>query len=194
MSNLSAITPRTISKSDFAFRFTVHVKTRIGEKQLTNKSEFESKLSIIQDNKTSDQITFDQIISCVGQNTVSENQNGKEKPFSCEYCNKNFTNSNNLKRHERIHTGEKPFACMYCDKKFSQQASKKMHERIHTGEKPFACMYCDKKFTLSANQKKHEMIHTGEKPRKSIACGRCKKRFLSPNDLKSHERRKTLCM
>ena len=31
------------------------------------------------------------------------------------------------------HTGEKPHPCDYCDKKFAKSSDVKQHERIHTG-------------------------------------------------------------
>ncbi len=37
------------------------------------------------------------------------------RPFVCFVCNKSFTMSNNLKRHQLQHTGEKPYHCDYKD-------------------------------------------------------------------------------
>ena len=67
------------------------------------------------------------------------------------------------RQHELVHTGEKPYSCTYCDKKFTQSHSLKSHERTHKGEKPFACDYCDKTFSQSQYAKKHELIHVKEK-------------------------------
>ncbi len=88
----------------------------------------------------------------------------------CFECEKTFITSDQLKIHERIHTGENTVSLLHCMRdvfttatmRFSQSEHLKTHERIHTGEKLYECDQCGKSFTQSSNLKKHVKIHTGE--------------------------------
>ena len=69
-----------------------------------------------------------------------------EKPFSCDKCDNNFANAEELNTHEVTHTNEKPFSCNKCDNNFANAEELNTHEVKHTNEKPFSCDKCDKKF------------------------------------------------
>jgi hypothetical protein len=91
----------------------------------------------------------------------------KEKKFQCEHvkegvrCTTRFYRQDELRRHERTHTGEKPFPCPHpgCGRFFARSDHVRTHVRIHTGEKPYNCKYCDKSFARSDERLRHHKVH-----------------------------------
>jgi len=91
----------------------------------------------------------------------------KEKKFGCSHINKEtgkpcemrFYRQDELRRHERTHTGEKPFKCNVCERSFARSDHVRTHMRIHTGERPYPCNYCDKAFARSDERLRHHKVH-----------------------------------
>uniref|UniRef100_A0A8C4RPK9 Zinc finger protein 454-like n=1 Tax=Erpetoichthys calabaricus TaxID=27687 RepID=A0A8C4RPK9_ERPCA len=119
--------------------------------------------------------------------------NGKSKPkvhqqiprYGCSECGKRYTNTSNLQKHIRSHTGERPFCCTLCDQRFTCKSSLQSHMILHTGERPYCCSECGKRFPDKSRLQKHARIHTGEKP---FSCSECGKRLTEKSGLKKHLR------
>ncbi|XP_078471885.1 uncharacterized protein LOC144733737 [Lampetra planeri] len=111
-----------------------------------------------------------------------------EKPYVCTVCGKAFVRSANLVTHTRVHTGEKPYKCATCGKAYSQSTALINHKRTHTGEKPYVCSVCGKRFTLLKVLVPHERTHTGERPYECTTCG---KSFTQSGTLGIHKRTHT---
>ena len=69
--------------------------------------------------------------------TSTSSGGGALKPFSCEECGATFTRRDNLRVHQRRHTGERPFMCS-CGKTFTRSYSMKCHQDAagHKGSIP----------------------------------------------------------
>ncbi|KAL7287998.1 hypothetical protein TKK_0018050 [Trichogramma kaykai] len=53
----------------------------------------------------------------------------QDQMLQCPECNKQFATKYKLQRHRRYHTGEKPYHCNYCNRSFSQSCNLKLHQQ-----------------------------------------------------------------
>uniref|UniRef100_A0AAZ3PYL2 C2H2-type domain-containing protein n=1 Tax=Oncorhynchus tshawytscha TaxID=74940 RepID=A0AAZ3PYL2_ONCTS len=129
---------------------------------------------------------------------LTQEQKQTDREFSekytlkqCQICEKTFSRSADMKRHQQIHTGDfngvkplkkhyldvhkfsGPFLCTYCEKSYTELSDLVRHERTHT--LPYQCSHCPKKFKSSTTLAEHERIHTGEK----CLCWECGKGFIN---------------
>ena len=78
-----------------------------------------------------------------------------ENLFDCPHCEKSFSGSSNLKRHELIHSGEKGYDCSQCRKSSSRSSTLSVHKISYIGEKLYDCPQCEKSFLRLCKQKTH---------------------------------------
>ena len=91
--------------------------------------------------------------------TAAEDHIKTHRPFSCEMCDKRFSQKCNLVTHMRLHTGDKPYKCEFCDKRFTQKGNLDAHIKTHTKEKPFQCTLCSKRFAFKSYLQSHIRSH-----------------------------------
>lgn len=107
--------------------------------------------------------------------------------FTCDHCEKQFTNKKNILRHMETHSPIIP-KCNYCQKAFVYTGSKKQHERLCSKRKVirkigFECKFCHKTYGSRLAHKDHETTHTGERPFK---CSICSKTYTKSAALYKH--------
>ncbi|XP_047513229.1 gastrula zinc finger protein XlCGF57.1-like [Pieris napi] len=110
----------------------------------------------------------------------------RDRGYSCDCCDKNFTTLEALHVHKEVHKVEKKHQCHICNKSFIMMSSLTDHLRTHTGEKPFLCSTCGKGFSQKTNLEQHIRRHLGLKP---FECENCDKRFVSKGELTAHLRK-----
>lgn len=109
------------------------------------------------------------------------------KRYSCENCNKIFTDPSNLQRHIRSqHVGARCHTCTECGKTFATSSGLKQHQHIHSSIKPFQCEVCLKAYTQFSNLCRHKRMHAD--CRQQIKCKDCGQAFSTMTSLSKHKR------
>lgn len=123
----------------------------------------------------------------------------KRKKFECKNCSKQFLYRQDLRRHQKLHSGD-PFKCDICGRVFDHFRALKRHIFCaHLKAKPFKCGICSKAFARSENLKYHEVnVHlkgkmSDDDPRMKykrknevVECDICLKKIMKSH-LKKHK-------
>ena len=107
----------------------------------------------------------------------------KSKAFTCEVCDKAFSQKSRLIRHQKTHSGEKPFLCDICHLRFAEKGNLVKHLKRHLGYKPFTCKICNMKYFSKYSLTIHMRTHTGEGP---YICSFCGGQFAKYKSLTLH--------
>lgn len=114
-------------------------------------------------------------------------EHGKERPFKCERCPKEFSDRYAFRKHsETLHRDKsikKRYYCDICGKILTTSHGLVIHKRVHTGEKPYECDICSKQYPQRNSLLHHMRTHTKERP---YLCHECSKTFGQRNSFRLH--------
>ncbi|XP_013174331.1 PREDICTED: zinc finger protein 816-like [Papilio xuthus] len=114
-------------------------------------------------------------------------KHGYEKTDKCSFCDYKASNAEQVKIHERLHTGERPFSCEQCAAEFHRKSSYLQHIAIHLPEKTVQCSQCPARFKSLTLMRIH--LHRHRAPQYAFRCALCEGRFSRRRNAARHLQR-----
>ncbi|XP_012544950.1 zinc finger protein 81 [Bombyx mori] len=102
-------------------------------------------------------------------------KHGYEKTDKCSYCDYRASNAEQVKIHERLHTGERPFVCAQCGAAFHRRSTHLQHVATHLPDRPVPCPHCPARFQTTTLMRIHRSRHAA--PPARWRCALCEGRF-----------------
>ncbi|XP_029164724.1 zinc finger protein 567-like isoform X2 [Nylanderia fulva] len=108
--------------------------------------------------------------------------------FTCNVCNKAFTNQSNLTMHMATHEqtkSNKGFPCDICGKVLNHPSSVVYHkEAEHNNGRRFVCNKCNRSFKHKQLLQRHQLVHSDDRP---YVCKSCSASFKTKANLINHQ-------
>ena len=106
----------------------------------------------------------------------TNSDNGEQKIFRCQYCEKTFLFKSKFIEHMPVHSNNRPFSCHVCTRTYKYKYDLRVHLRTHLGipTKSTTCPYCSVKFETNKMLRNHITDYHQGQEQQSI--------LLSPSD------------
>lgn len=124
-SALSGITSLSLSSSTSS-KSSSHSRSRSSQSsKMAPSDRHDSSKSSKQSGKSSSSSDASRSSSGKGRRTAPSSQ------FRCKICGQYYSRRDNLRVHQRVHSGEMPYNCKYCGQEFRWLGSLRSHESNH---------------------------------------------------------------
>lgn len=120
-------------------------------------------------------------------NQHMQKHEGVDISFTCNICQKKFSQNSSLRRHQNLHskTLGKCYKCSLCHLLFRSHSELISHTNAHNGivtDEVFRCRICGKTFKSKKVLTVHQRLHQDPQ----FSCSVCEKKLKSKYDLRVH--------